>query len=126
MPSRYLNSDEIRDEIERNSREPFQGALADLLAAQPDTEALAAWALKSPDRWAQAVAIFGRLSGYHERAELIVDDLRKLRTMSDAELLAAAEQLDQMDVPAALAHNVEDAEYTERTPEGPETPKQGD
>jgi len=40
------------------------------LQATPDLEALAAQAEKFPDRWAQGLAIAGRLAGYTEKLEI--------------------------------------------------------
>jgi len=48
----------------RVSRDPFRNFMGLLLSCQPTEEALREWANKSPDRYAQAVAIYGRLCGY--------------------------------------------------------------
>lgn len=70
------------------SREPFREILADLLDCKPDLESLHEYANKSPDRWAQAVAIFSRISGYQDK-QVIEHEHNfyvHLREMSDVEL----------------------------------------
>jgi hypothetical protein len=82
---------EILDLVEKAnmlSREPFREVLADLLHCKPDLESLKEYANRSPDRWAQAVAIFSRISGYQDK-QVIEHEHNfyvHLREMSDAEL----------------------------------------
>jgi len=57
------------------------------LQATPDLEALAAQAEKFPDRWAQGLAIAGRLAGYTEKLEIEGSvDVHHLHHLSDLEL----------------------------------------
>ena len=74
------------------SREPFQDELAKWLAAGPTPEHVRAFATKSPDRWAQGVAILVKASGFSDRQEIQVEGLgglvRELLGLSDAELFA--------------------------------------
>ena len=85
--------DDVRKELDRMSREPFKDFLANLLGAAPDAETLKEWAQKSPDRFAQALAIAGRLSGYTEKAEVVNHHL-DYSDMSDSALMEAAAQLE--------------------------------
>src|SRR4029453_9041815 len=57
--------------------------------AAPDPEALAAQAEKYPDRWAQGLAIVGRLAGFSEKLEIEGSvDIPHLHRLSDLELEA--------------------------------------
>src|SRR4030095_5022964 len=79
--------------------------LAAYVDAAPDPEALAAQAEKYPDRWAQGLAIVGRLAGFSEKLEIEGSvDIHHLHLLSDmeleAELLRLQAQLDAL--PPAL------------------------
>ena len=85
-------STELLTRFEAGSRAPFRQMLANLMSAQPDAQALKAWAVKSPDRWSQAVAIAGRLSGYADKHEIeapstLAGLVAAVSKMSDGELL---------------------------------------
>lgn len=71
-------------ELQRLSRGPFRDLLADFLTCAPTAKDIQRAAMKSPDRWAQALAIVAKLSGYHERLE--VDGVAKVATLSDVEI----------------------------------------
>ena len=75
-------------EVERFSRGPFRDILVDILSAKPDKKSLQAFANKYPDRWAQALTIVARLSGYAEKKEETKNINVMIHSMSDAELLA--------------------------------------
>lgn len=53
---------------------------------RPSDAALRNFARKSPDRWAQAVAIFARLTGYTEKKQVHHTGLLAIAHMSDAEI----------------------------------------
>ena len=84
--------DEIYASLQRYSRDPFKGILATALQCQPTTKEMQAFATKSPDRWAQLVAIFARLSGFTDQLDVQVNVMQTLDTMSDAELNQLIEQ----------------------------------
>ncbi len=68
------------------SRVPFQKILAQLIGCAPTAEAITAFAEKHPDRWAQAVAIFGGLAGFEKG--LVALNVYNVGSMSDVQLLA--------------------------------------
>ena len=83
-----LSGDEIWSQIQLMQREPFRNLLATLLECAPNEEALKAFAAKSPDRWMQAIAIAGRLSGYTEQlVSTEVNIFMQINQMSDGQLL---------------------------------------
>ncbi len=59
----------IQEQLSGFSCEPFRKELARFLCFAPDDEAVQAHANKSPDRWSQAVAILGRLSGITDKVD---------------------------------------------------------
>ena len=74
-------------EIRALSRAPFRRILSRYVQAAPALEALAAQADKFPDRWAQGLAISGRLAGYSEKLEIEGSvDVHHLHHLSDLEL----------------------------------------
>lgn len=78
-------------ELQRLSRGPFRDILADFLSCAPSEADIRHAATKSPDRWAQAVAIIAKLSGYHERLE--VEGVARVTQLSDAEIEAKLAEL---------------------------------
>ncbi len=59
----------IQEQLSGFSREPFRKELARFLCFAPDDKAVQEHADKSPDRWSQAVAILGRLSGITDKVD---------------------------------------------------------
>jgi hypothetical protein len=59
----------IQEQLSGFSREPFRKELSRFLCFSPSDEAVQAHANKSPDRWSQAVAILGRLSGITDKVD---------------------------------------------------------
>lgn len=88
MPkAEMLPAEDIRRQIAAQSRDPFIKVLADMVAAAPDLETLRTFAADRPDRWSQAVAMFGRLAGYTERSEHPQTNIYlQITAKSDAEL----------------------------------------
>jgi hypothetical protein len=75
------------EEIKQLSTDPFQKALAKVLAAAPSTEDLVAWAGEKPDSWANAVKTLAQLAGYSEKTIIQHQGIvEHFHTMSDAEL----------------------------------------
>ena len=85
--------DEIISELEGMSRSPFLHVLADILECKPDLEEMQAFANKNPDRWAQAVSVFARLSGFHDKLDITHNVHVRITQMGDAELLQRLEEL---------------------------------
>lgn len=78
---------ELLANLEVYGRGPFQTSLADLLECGPSKEDLMQFAAAFPDKWASAVSIFARLSGYKD--ETVVDHKHAhlhVMELSDAEL----------------------------------------
>ena len=88
-----ISGTEIAAALEARSREPFRDTLVSLLAAEPDPEAIKTFADRHPDRWAQTVAIFGRLAGYHDKLRVDTSIAVNVSRMSDAELLNRSAQV---------------------------------
>ena len=90
-----LDGDGIALAVSHLSRAPFQEVLTHLLEAAPDRKNVNAFAKKYPLRWAQTVAIFARLGGYHDKLE--IDDTTTLdwTRLTDAELDQRILELDQ-------------------------------
>ena len=89
-----IPKNEVVRALQMRNRQGFCDALARLLEGIPDANALRSFANRHPDRWAQAVAILARLSGFHERLQVSVNKRMKLSQMSDAELISRLERLD--------------------------------
>ena len=81
-----VTREELRDYIARNYRSPFMDVLTVMMQCRPTPEAMFAWAMEHPDRWANAIAIFAKLSGYTEKVEVEHNHLH-VHALSDAELL---------------------------------------
>lgn len=87
-----VTREELRDYIARNYRSPFMDVLTVMMQCRPTPEAMFTWAMAHPDRWANAVAIFAKLSGYTEKVEIESTHLH-VHTLSDAQLLQQLSQL---------------------------------
>jgi hypothetical protein len=85
---------ELEQAMINYSRDPFRKALADYLQGNPSLEDIRTFSKKYPDRHAQSVAIFARLSGYTDKLE-VEHTHKPLRSLSDAELLALRDELDK-------------------------------
>jgi hypothetical protein len=85
------SADVLAKVLELN-REPFRELLAKMLDCAPTLEALQQFSADRPDRWAQAVAIMGKLSGFPDlkqsESAVNVDHsiTLKIGQLSDAEL----------------------------------------
>ncbi len=84
-----LDGDQIAAHVAVLSREPFRQVLELFLQAAPDVDDIAEFAKRYPDRWAQAVTMIGKLSGYHERMHVDHEHrhLVAIHEMSDMELM---------------------------------------
>ena len=77
----------VSSALHARSREPFTDILACIIAAEPDLEAIKAFANRYPNKWAQAVQIFAHLAGYHDKLQVNSDITLGVLQMSDAELM---------------------------------------
>ena len=82
-----LDGDHIAAAIANLSREPFREVLSHFIEAEPDVASVAAFAKKYPDRWAQGLAILGRLGGYHEKLQVDTSIAVTLTQLSDSQLM---------------------------------------
>lgn len=64
------------------------------MGAFPSDSALKAWARRSPDRFAQAVAIFARLTGYKDTKRVEHSGLVAIAHMSDSQIEAKLQELE--------------------------------
>lgn len=86
MGASKLDPDAILGHLQVLSANPFQETLSRVLAAEPDPDSMKKWAERSPDRWAQCVAIFARLSGYSDKTINVRGQIDvRIHEMSDAE-----------------------------------------
>jgi len=86
-PTQEARAADTLAEIRALSRAPFRRILSRYVDAAPDLDALAAQAEKFPDRWAQGLAIAGRLAGYTEKLEVdVTGEVTHLHQLSDLEL----------------------------------------
>ncbi len=84
-----LDGDQIAAHVAVLSREPFRQVLEQFLAAAPPVDDIAEFARRYPDRWAQALIMIGKLSGFHERMQVDHEHrhLLEIHEMSDMELM---------------------------------------
>lgn len=82
----------VSEQLEALDRAPFRAMLAEFLGVQPTKAALRRFANKSPDRWAQALAILGSLAGFTKDSTQI-NIFAGVRGLTDAELLREAQHL---------------------------------
>jgi len=79
-------------DLGRYDRRGFRHLLAEFIGAKPTAEALAAFAARYPDRWAQGIAILAALAGF-ERGVNVNVNVRNVGALSDAELMGLAEAM---------------------------------
>ena len=94
--------------LHARSREPFTDVLTALIGARPDPKALKFFADRYPHKWAQAIAIFAKLAGYHDKMEVEGTIALDIFGMSDAELMERLgemnEQLAESSYPPLSRH----------------------
>lgn len=86
---------ELHSQLQAFSREPFLNLLEEVIGAKPTQTELANWARRSPDRWAHAIEIFSKLSGFTEKREVTHNFLVSVMQMGDAEVRQALYDLEQ-------------------------------
>lgn len=118
MSKPHTDPEAIRQQLTLLHREPFRDVLASLLRCAPTDEALEAFAAKSPDRWAQALAIAARLSGYSEHSGTETTNIyMQVNLLSDGDLMheyhQTMKQLAEISpAPVIEGQKVETAEVT--------------
>ena len=86
---------ELDTEIQALSQAPFRRILADLLHCRPDKASIQEFANRQPDRWAQAVTIFAKNSGYNERHIVEHNHSVLIAQLSDADLFANLREMEK-------------------------------
>lgn len=77
---------QVRAELDMHSRKPFMDVLSLLLGTHPTESDIIAFASRNPDKWAQAINLMAKLSGYHETLEVNHNIYATVVTMSDMDL----------------------------------------
>ena len=88
-------ADSIRKDLQSYSRQPFIDILSRIMSCEPTLDALQSFANDHPDRWANAVQTFSRLSGYHDKLEIKGNLNITIQNMGDAELLNELEEINR-------------------------------
>ena len=81
-----LDGDRIAAAITNLSRAPFREVLSHFIEAEPDVASVKEFAMKYPDRWAQALAMLGRLGGYHDKLQVDTSIAVTISQLSDSQL----------------------------------------
>ena len=110
-------SDDVRRQlIARLSRAdtlPMIEQLATLIGCAPSPDAISEWSAHYPDRWANAVSVFAKLSGYTEKREVAIGVTLDLTRLSDSQLEQRI--ADQVAKLGLLPVKVVDAEVVQQT-----------
>lgn len=77
---------DVRRLLDDQSRKPFADFLALLLGAHPTEQNILDFANRNPDKWAQAVNTFSKLTGYREEFEVTHNIYSLVMHMSDMDL----------------------------------------
>jgi len=89
-----IDPTELHQQIQSLQREPFRQFLAVLMECAPTKKAIQAFANKSPDRYAQAVSIFQKASGYTDKTVHEHNFYALIKDVSDAELIEKNKELE--------------------------------
>ena len=94
-PLEVVSAIDILAPLQALSREPFQEVLALCLQATPTPQRLREFAADYPDRWANMLAIMGRLAGFSDKVETTSRNLHvhAVTALSDAELLSKLDMI---------------------------------
>lgn len=109
--------------LQNLDREAFRLDLAKWLLGAPSVDAIAAYAAKNPDRWAQGLAVMARLSGYTERPEEApgaTSIFASITKISDADLMQRLADIDSKLGTLTGQHppqTIETAEFREVEPD---------
>ena len=75
----------VERELGAFDRRPFREVLAELIQAKPTVEQIKAFAVRYPDKWAQAVTMFAGLAGYEKG--MVTLNVYNVAQLSDVALL---------------------------------------
>lgn len=89
-----LTAEQIKQELDRFSRDPFRIGLARALTNSPSDCDWQKFSSRQPERWVSAIVMLAKLAGYHEKVELL-HARKSLADMSDADLLQLRAELDK-------------------------------
>lgn len=82
----------VEKALGRFDRAPFRRVLAEYIGAAPTPQAIAEFAAKYPDRWAQGLAILAGLAGFQKDVNVNVTHWN-VAEMSEAQLMERAREL---------------------------------
>ena len=109
------NSELIEAHLRQLSRQPFLELLARVIRCEPSEESLRAHSNKNPDRWAQILAILGRLGGFSDRVSFAGNlSLVNIENMSDMELINRLNELEEQ-LQKQLPQGTREKQLTEGT-----------
>lgn len=83
---RLFTVSDVRQKLDSLSREPFRDFLSLLLGAHPTEQNILDFANKNPDKWATAVSMFSKLTGYREEIDVNMNIYAQVHHMSDMDL----------------------------------------
>ncbi|MGI9489142.1 MAG: hypothetical protein ACR2RF_25305 [Geminicoccaceae bacterium] len=107
-PPRYT-SEELREHIERMSRDPFKELLATFMDGQPEANDIKELARRYPEAWTKAMVQVAHLAGFHERLEIEEHHIHAVIHMSDQELMRKlAETMQEIGGPAKVIEHEPD------------------
>lgn len=82
-----FNAAAVHEQLQKYDRTPFIDLMVEWLRAAPSPEAIAAFAERAPGLYINALAALGRLSGFTEKTETLINlNVIDPRKLSDADL----------------------------------------
>jgi hypothetical protein len=117
--NRGFSTDELLDEFNAFSRQPFMEILSELIQGIPTPESIKAFANEHPDRWVNAIRTMGNLAGYHDKLEIEGNIALDINKMGDAQLLEKLDELSGQIAKMGIRSGITDVEVLEN--ETPET-----
>ncbi len=89
--------DKIQEQLSGYSGEPFRKELSRFICFSLSDKAVQAHANKSPDRWSQAVAILGRLSGITDKVDDTSQSPYSLHTFQNLSMMEKRKRLAELE-----------------------------
>lgn len=86
-------TDELFNEFQAFSRQPFVEILSELVQGIPTPENIREFAADHPDKWVNAIKTMANLAGYHDKLEIEGNIALDINKMGDAQLLAKLDEL---------------------------------
>ena len=94
----FLQYNDLRQQLQRFSREPFREALEYIMGCAPSKEAVFTFAQEHPDKWAKTIETFAKMAGYHEKLEIEHNIHVDIQAMGDAELEQRLLEIKEKDI----------------------------